>query len=912
MSGWFRDILAAVVGSKRQNPDSDSTGPASASSTKRTKTASSDAMREIRVRYLYNSRKKITGIDELIMLTVPEGCQTVAALRDILKKRIKNSDYLMWWASKNDEVSSYEESGLDDEVEIPEPQEVPLVIAIPLFTLYFRINGRDIAVKHINPEDDLSELYSELDKLYNNFKCGPLPGMDDLKFVRPDIEWNDFHIYQLLNMEGWPGRSGESALVMQDMVFEWCFGRPANFKTIQTYVNRGVVIREGEKSNESGCLKHVKDYVDSVAKLGIAEEEVISPFMVLENSSGTGKTQMAFCQSQAVMYTVCDLKGSNYDEHQKVYKVYDTLHSQMMNLLKEDIEELGKSKPPLKPEDLHASAFVSLTHPLRILGLLRALLVQFAGSVDQSSSVLVNGVELLAGAEVKEKTFRIPFSKCTLKVLKTSYYSIEKECERPLVILDEVASDINNVVLIRNICRAANIPIILMGTNSAIVNFFGSSSTHSRGVDSPSPFGYLFGRLPKYYPSESDPLPKQLQSLISESRPICAVVCTRKLNKDNVVSLASLNTLIEEVYLKICKPKFSGEKRELFLKAHLLFLRGSAFLLKSPQPPDQSKKISSHYLTHHFGQLQEDTLLKLSHSEMEGCTDRHSWAADTNFRLLKDDFFLHLALLSHSSDILEQKSFFSQDFSDLKQTSVGENPNEVVVPWWRLEYRVLVSACLSSWQNGLAGTSFAEFLRYFLFHLNPSHNAQMPVFNFNNIPEVSNVVQFPILGLPMEKGADYWDGFRTNEALLAAIDIDKSRFKNIWRTPNCDQIDGCVGDTDPGDPPFATFEAKSKKDGDDSVGIEKVAEVIQRIGSSTGTPKFAFGILEGCPAKFKPGSRSMKKIKNCADKKALNIVYNKVTDGSISFEPLLPNEGYPAGASQTPCLVLLIFLGHKR
>jgi len=851
-----------------------------------------------------------------------EKVNNVAQLRKYLRGRIdRRSNFLMWRGTYDPSAEGYNPDNQLKDKEIIAMKgnhkdgwisnTEALVIEITPFALHFRINGHNIVVKHINPEDYLSKLYPELKRVYeDDQRYGELPVMDDLKFERPDIEWDDFDIYQLWNMEGWPGRSGESALVMQDMVFEWCFGRPANFKTIQTYVNRGVVIREGEKSNESGCLKHVKDYVDSVAKLGIAEEEVISPFMVLENSSGTGKTQMAFCQSQAVMYTVCDLKGSNYDEHQKVYKVYDTLHSQMMNLLKEDIEELGKSKPPLKPEDLHASAFVSLTHPLRILGLLRALLVQFAGSVDQSSSVLVNGVELLAGAEVKEKTFRIPFSKCTLKVLKTSYYSIEKECERPLVILDEVASDINNVVLIRNICRAANIPIILMGTNSAIVNFFGSSSTHSRGVDSPLPFGYLFGRLPKYYPSESDPLPKQLQSLISESRPICAVVCTRKLNKDNVVSLASLNTLIEEVYLKICKPKFSGEKRELFLKAHLLFLRGSAFLLKSPQPPDQSKKISSHYLTHHFGQLQEDTLLKLSHSEMEGCTDRHSWAADTNFRLLKDDFFLHLALLSHSSDILEQKSFFSQDFSDLKQTSVGENPNEVVVPWWRLEYRVLVSACLSSWQNGLAGTSFAEFLRYFLFHLNPSHNAQMPV--FNNIPEVSNVVQFPILGLPMEKGADYWDGFRTNEALLAAIDIDKSRFKNIWRTPNCDQIDGCVGDTDPGDPPFATFEAKSKKDGDDSVGIEKVAEVIQRIGSSTGTPKFAFGILEGCPAKFKPGSRSMKKIKNCADKKALNIVYNKVTDGSISFEPLLPNEEYPAGASQTPCLVLLIFLGHKR
>ena len=104
-------------------------------------------MRKIRVRYLYDNQKKITGKRQCIKLAVPSGCETVAALRDILKKRIGNDDdYFMWWESDSDKPSSYKRNGLDDEVKIPEPQEMPLVIAIPPFTLYFKINNQEISL----------------------------------------------------------------------------------------------------------------------------------------------------------------------------------------------------------------------------------------------------------------------------------------------------------------------------------------------------------------------------------------------------------------------------------------------------------------------------------------------------------------------------------------------------------------------------------------------------------------------------------------------------------------------------------------------------------------------------------------------------------------------------------------------
>ena len=163
-------------------------------------------MREIRVRYLYDNQKKITEFARRIFLTVPEGCQTVGALRDILKKRIGDIDYYMWWESESDKPSSYKGSGLDDEVEIPEPQEVPLVIAIPPFTLYFKINNQEIRIRNLHdPRIAMDELREKLKDAFEfETECASL---------RPPGEWTlngngvtlNTYCYQLWSMDGNPG-----------------------------------------------------------------------------------------------------------------------------------------------------------------------------------------------------------------------------------------------------------------------------------------------------------------------------------------------------------------------------------------------------------------------------------------------------------------------------------------------------------------------------------------------------------------------------------------------------------------------------------------------------------------------------------------------------------------------------------
>ena len=201
-------------------------GAASASSTKRTKTASSVATREIRVRYLYNSRKKITGIDELIMLTVPEDCRTVAALRAILKERIRyDEDYLIWWASGDDDTSSYQGDDLDDTVEILKSTK-PLVIAIPSFALYFRIYGRDqptnLQIEVTNPHSQLEELYDEIKVQYHRATDKTLPPRPyaELNLEHGTWETNTYHLF---NREDGIGLSKEKPIELNVPPERWYF-----------------------------------------------------------------------------------------------------------------------------------------------------------------------------------------------------------------------------------------------------------------------------------------------------------------------------------------------------------------------------------------------------------------------------------------------------------------------------------------------------------------------------------------------------------------------------------------------------------------------------------------------------------------------------------------------------------------
>ena len=92
----------------------------------------------------------------------------------------------------------------------------PMEFTVPPERWHFKINGHNIAVKHINPEDDLSALYPELDEKYRAFKCGELPAMHLLTFERSDIGWEETSIYQLWSMEDKPGISKTTPLMLSD------------------------------------------------------------------------------------------------------------------------------------------------------------------------------------------------------------------------------------------------------------------------------------------------------------------------------------------------------------------------------------------------------------------------------------------------------------------------------------------------------------------------------------------------------------------------------------------------------------------------------------------------------------------------------------------------------------------------
>jgi len=140
------------------------------------------------------------------MLTVPKACDTVGALRAILKERIRDVRLCMWWESDSDKPSSYKRNGLDDEVKIPEPQEVPLVIAIPPFALYFKINNQEISLDELsNPVQNLKSLREKLmDAFGVETKCANLRPLGEWTLNGNGVTWNTY-CYQLWSMDGNPG-----------------------------------------------------------------------------------------------------------------------------------------------------------------------------------------------------------------------------------------------------------------------------------------------------------------------------------------------------------------------------------------------------------------------------------------------------------------------------------------------------------------------------------------------------------------------------------------------------------------------------------------------------------------------------------------------------------------------------------
>ena len=785
------------------------------------------------------------------MLTVPEACDTVGALRAILKERIRDVRFCMWWESDSDKPSSYKRNGLDDEVKIPETQEVPLVIAIPPFALYFKINNQEISLDELsNPVQNLKSLREKLKDAFKfETECANLRPPGEWTLNGNGVTWNTY-CYQLWNMEGRPGSSSEARieiqlppsrlffeidgdllvvehedlmsralnelftliadrykecnhgrqlLRMEDMqlqtqeteemvpwktkvsqirqeegepgfkednplvirgLFTWVVTNN-ELDPLQKYLDRGKIIRDGELSlakNEKNCINQIDLYCDKFGT-GTTNGAGLSPFVVLENSTGTGKTQIAFCQARPILYVVC--ARSSY-ELQPIYMPFARIFVYMQKLWELDLVVLqnnGVEIAPPSADELQPLQLIKLRMYGYLLGYLK-----FISENCSEDSRAVSGVN--NGGEVS-----FTFSACTWEELLNECEAFKKP--KPLIILDEVASNKVFAVYIRNICRLAHIPIVLMGTDSAVVNFLQARNDTSR--DGEYHYGLLITRLPKLYllPEEEEGLkciPEDMRALVVSSRPLCALKMIEAASqyKENVC----LDALVRAVYEGVVRPKLRKDVAK-FQEAHMMYLASSSRLFENSLPKDHDTKIhkscTTVFLSNHFGQLREGPILLFYRG---ACPDNEpdariigEWRPSVEFRNLEEDFFLHMALLKNTGKMLDKKSLHSVDlkrWTEIDSNCAGMGQSNPVMSW-RLEARVLAAACISSMRNGIEGVTLVDFLEEFLFQLNPNSTGECVKVDASKLCLHEDIrgwkEKFPLLGLPMDE-IDFWKGAR--------------------------------------------------------------------------------------------------------------------------------------------------------
>lgn len=294
----------------------------------------------------------------------------------------------------------------------------------------------------------------------------------------------------------------------------------------------------------------VTDLVQDINNTFQIDECNLRPFFYIASSSGTGKTQMAFNLMEAAkdQFKVIYLLGTGPgDNDQEIYKGFSKISGIFNHLCQEEFKIFSTTG------NLDAANLSTI--PLSIFALLNKL--QKFDFYNRKEDVIgFNPIEKITGDKVFPRGHKV------------------------VIILDEfpkIQDNENYLRFMRNVLRATNSVVILMGTNSSGGNMLRSSE---KSRDSKNVYGswcQFITRLPpvsKQSLSLSSSLPKVIQNIILRSRPLLAhyaAVYSRMhpFNSHNIK--AYLSDICKYCYKEISdRKKFSSVEHGL-LGQYLLF-----------------------------------------------------------------------------------------------------------------------------------------------------------------------------------------------------------------------------------------------------------------------------------------------------------------------------------------------------
>jgi hypothetical protein len=210
--------------------------------------------------------------------------------------------------------------------------------------------------------------------------------------------------------------------------------------------------------------------------------QLFPPFMVVEGSSGKGKTQFAFALPNALYFVFMTSESS-----QSVYTHFAQFGLTLVKCLEKDLKNYVESFPP-EDDDildcLHVSK-LSQSHPFLTLGFLHCV-ANLTNEIAKSGNARRD--HLCAENQSKINAKQVEVQPMT----GNEFVEQTKELNLEFVVLDEASTrpvdgsgteNTHRIVLFRNLVRMVNVMPVLMGTDAVVVNMV-STSIHSREAGS--------------------------------------------------------------------------------------------------------------------------------------------------------------------------------------------------------------------------------------------------------------------------------------------------------------------------------------------------------------------------------------------------------------------------------------------
>ncbi|KAI3641048.1 hypothetical protein MIR68_001926 [Amoeboaphelidium protococcarum] len=567
----------------------------------------------------------------------------------------------------------------------------------------------------------------------------------------------------------------------------------------------------GEALIKDPMVVRVRDELLSLIAAESRSSSTPHPFLFVLDSSGTGKTQLAFALKSALsrckittMYLVCSPVG---DSSQPIYRVYADISHAFQECVRRDL--LGIRTV----DELSCTSLARKS--LYIFGLIAQLLIDN----DKEPPTVVN---------YEQKTAQQVWSK------------LDNCLNYPVVILDEFSTregdNDNTLRLLRNSIRALKFGLVLLGTNSTAVNLIDKSiEWQSRDMDS---FHWcsLYYSLPKVRISALE-LPLKcddwIRGLLCSSRPLFAVIardCLRnyKDGSGNGMSQEDIDGWFRDIALRIISQK------KIFDNP---FGRHGQVCLFLNMNYDYTNNVITHnypLIHRHFAHLEERVVgwgdkfcIRLLKDMTLDSDERTKWNPRITFPTPEDDVLLFLCLMG----TLKSNPFrdgSGQDISlrqAVQEIERSRRSNELKLMYDNaiqisndgmfLEAILASSLCVASHSNGIGGICLRDFICSVYAHIQNQellyiYSLKMPEDASALVDLLENFI-IPNLAPPNQK----WP-----QCVQA---IPNSRFGHLYRTKNQTRLDL---DTD--------FQLTGEsKDYNGPIDISTMRSMIERVPTSS-------------------------------------------------------------------------------